>query len=261
MKTAIKLTLIYFLMQLAAIFVVMPFAMLYVYRDSGSLDTDRIQQLSLAPAMLLGFLFMGGFLWKGGYLKQGKQLYALTTPDFLGWSLLAGISGIGLLFLLSPWLSFLPDWMNNTFNVLQSGWLGILCIAVLGPILEEMLFRGAITEALLRKYSPVKAIVISGLVFGIFHVNPAQVVTACFFGFLLAWVYYKSQSLIPCILIHILNNSLSVYLNIEYPEIEEVPDVLGTPATLAGLVVCSLLLFFALRKLNHFKQHTTTTEL
>ena len=63
-------------------------------------------------------------------------------------------------------LSFLPDWLGNTFDLLQSGWLGILCISVLGPILEEMLFRGAITKVLLRKYNPVKAIILSALIFG-----------------------------------------------------------------------------------------------
>ena len=36
-------------------------------------------------------------------------------------------------------------------------------------VLEELLFRGAITKELLRRYSPAKAILFSGLIFGIFH--------------------------------------------------------------------------------------------
>ena len=55
-------------------------------------------------------------------------------------------------------LTFLPNLLDQTFDILQSGWLGILCISVLGPVLEELLFRGAITKELLRRYSPAKAI-------------------------------------------------------------------------------------------------------
>ena len=49
-------------------------------------------------------------------------------------------------------------------------------------------------------------------------------------GILLAWTYYKTGSLIPCILMHVLNNSLSVYLSIKYPEAENMDDLIsGTP--------------------------------
>ena len=72
-------------------------------------------------------------------------------------------------------LTFLPDWLSDTFDLLQSGWLGIIC-SYIGTHFEELLFRGAITKVLLKKYNPLVAILISGLIFGIFHMNPAQVV-------------------------------------------------------------------------------------
>ena len=59
---------------------------------------------------------------------------------------------------------FFAQFVGQTFDILQSGWLGILCISVLGPVLEELLFRGAITKELLRRYSPAKAILFSGLI-------------------------------------------------------------------------------------------------
>ena len=46
--------------------------------------------------------------------------------------------------------------------------LGILAIAIIGPVLVELLFRGAITKALLQQYSPTKAILLSALLFGVF---------------------------------------------------------------------------------------------
>jgi hypothetical protein len=60
MKTAIKLVLIYFVMQILAALLVMPFAMLYSYAVSGTIDAASV--IALAPSMLLGFVGMGGYL-------------------------------------------------------------------------------------------------------------------------------------------------------------------------------------------------------
>ena len=132
--------------------------------------------------------------------------------------------------------------MEQAFDILQSGWGGIVTIAVVGPILEELLFRGAITKALLKQYNPAKAIFISALIFGIFHINPVQVVPAFLIGLLLAWVYYKTASLIPCILMHILNNSISVYINIKYPGVEDMDALVGGTTNLIITCVAAVLL-------------------
>ena len=54
MKTAIKLVLIYFVMQILAALLVMPFAMLYSYAVSGTIDAASV--IALAPSMLLRFV-------------------------------------------------------------------------------------------------------------------------------------------------------------------------------------------------------------
>lgn len=258
MKTSIKLVLIYFLMQLAGALVVGAMYAVYAYWATGTLENGQGKTWVVAPAMLLGFLFMTFYLWKKRYLTGDKRLYDPLTPSYLGWSLTAGAGCIFLVDALMSCLKFLPDWMESTFDVLQTGWLGILCLAVLGPVLEELLFRGAITKVLLRQYAPFKAILISGLIFGIFHLNPTQVVAASFSGFLFAWLYYKSGSLVPGILIHILNNSLSVWLSLNYKEVDTTADLMGAPAYAIALVVAVLLLGVALKKLNNMNPITTT---
>lgn len=152
-------------MQILAALLVMPFAMLYSYAVSGTIDAASV--IALAPSMLLGFVGMGGYLWKKGYLKDDGRIWSPVSVAYLGWSIIIGLSTIFLIDFVMSRLSFLPDWMGATFDVLQSGWLGIICISVLGPVLEEMLFRGAITKVLLQRYSPVKAIILSALIFGI----------------------------------------------------------------------------------------------
>lgn len=125
--------------------------------------------------------------------------------------------------------------------------------------MEELLFRGAITKILLRKYDPRTAILLSGLVFGIFHINPAQVVGACLSGFLLAWLYYRTGSLIPGMLIHILNNTLSVYLSVAYPDADTVRELLGESVYPVCLGSSILLLAFSLLMLNKYKLPDTDT--
>lgn len=259
MKTAIKLVLIYILMQILAALVVGPVCILYTYITSGVLDAAKSQEIALAPTMLLGFVFMALYLWRKKYLTGDKYLYSPVSLSVLAWSMGIGISSIFLIDFLMSYLTFLPDWMAHTFDLLQTGWLGIICIAILGPILEELLFRGAITKVLLRKYSPAKAILISSLIFGIFHLNPVQIVGASLSGFLFAWLYYRTKSLIPGILIHILNNSLAVWLGLNYDGVDTTVQLLGEPIYIICLVVSALLFLFSLKKLNGYKLLDTNT--
>ena len=257
MKTAIKLVLIYFVMQILAALLVMPFAMLYSYAVSGTIDAASV--IALAPSMLLGFVGMGCYLWKKGYLKDDGRIWSPVSVAYLGWSIIIGLSTIFLIDFVMSRLSFLPDWMGATFDVLQSGWLGIICISVLGPVLEEMLFRGAITKVLLQRYSPVKAIILSALIFGIFHINPAQVAGAILSGGLFAWLYYRTGSLIPGILIHILNNT--VFLSLHYPDVKYTSDLLGEPAYWSCLAVAAVLFAVSCKVMNSYRLPATDTTL
>ncbi|ADV42986.1 CPBP family intramembrane glutamic endopeptidase [Bacteroides helcogenes] len=264
MKTSIKLVLINFLMQILGAMLAAPFGLIYGYVVYGRLGVAEVQPIFMGLAMLFGFLFMGIFLWRAGYLKNDGRLYSPVSVLYLAVSLVAGASAIFLVDFVMSGLSFLPDWMHSTFDVLQSNVLGLLCITLLGPILEELLFRGAVTKVLLHKYSPWTAILLSGLIFGIFHINPAQVVGACLSGFLFAWLYYRTGSLIPGILIHILNNTLSVCLSVVYPDVENTHELLGDPAYLICLLVAILLLLLSLMILNKYKlpdTNITITEL
>lgn len=251
MKTAVKLVLVYFLMQVLGAFLVTPFTMLYAYVEYGTIE--RANELNMAPTLLAGMVLMFGYLWKNGYLTGDKRLYSPVSASYLCWSGAMGVSLILLVDFVMSFLTFLPDWMSDTFKVLQSGWLGIVGVTLLGPILEELLFRGAITKVLLRHYSPMKAILLSGLLFGIFHINPVQVVGATLSGFVFAWIYYRTRSLVPCILIHILNNSLSVYLSLTFPEVKYLRELTGDGVYLAGVAVALLLFLLSWRMMNAYK--------
>jgi uncharacterized protein len=79
-------------------------------------------------------------------------------------------------------------------------------IVLAAPILEELLFRGIILEGLLKNYQPYRAIGFSAFLFALIHGNLAQGIGALMIGLLIGWIYWKTESIIPGILIHLLNN-------------------------------------------------------
>ena len=86
----------------------------------------------------------------------------------------------------------------------------IIAAVIVAPIGEEIIYRGMITKLLLEEYRPTKAILISALIFGVIHLNPAQIPGAFLLGLLFGWLYYKTRSVIPGIILHFINNAASV---------------------------------------------------
>ncbi len=243
MKTAIKLVLIYFvLLQFVAPFVVGIPCALIMHLNGAELNQHELMLNILLPAQLLGMGLMMLYLWKKDFLKKIKVAQSVLTPTYLVFSILLLFSSTWLISMLMSQLSWIPNIMEDTFDALITSWLGILVIAIIGPVVEEYVFRGGITRSLLEKYSPTKAILISGLIFGVFHINPAQILPAFIMGIIFAWVYYRTASLIPCILMHVINNSLSVRMMIYYPDVKEIDELIAFGPRVAVTCVAALVL-------------------
>jgi membrane protease YdiL (CAAX protease family) len=87
---------------------------------------------------------------------------------------------------------------------------GLLYIVLLGPIVEEIMFRGAIMRAL-QPYGQNFAIVVSSLLFGVYHLIFLQGIFAFFVGLVLAYCAMRF-SLKWAMLLHIMNNGISAAL-------------------------------------------------
>ncbi len=91
--------------------------------------------------------------------------------------------------------------------------LGMLFLAGLAvPMAEEVFFRGVVYRWLRDRWGVAVGAIVSGLIFGVAHFEPATVVPAALLGVALALVYERSGSLWPPILIHVLNNALALVL-------------------------------------------------
>ena len=86
-------------------------------------------------------------------------------------------------------------------------------VAIVPALVEEFAFRGIILGNL-RKHSDSFAVLISGVVFGLMHGNFAQIPFATIVGLVLGYITVKTNSLLPAIIIHFLNNAISVTLTL-----------------------------------------------
>ncbi len=85
--------------------------------------------------------------------------------------------------------------------------LTFFLIALLGPITEEVFFRGFLYSALKKTLGIASAIIISGFLFSFLHINLLGFIPILALGVFLAYIREKTGSLVPCITVHIVHNS------------------------------------------------------
>ena len=89
---------------------------------------------------------------------------------------------------------------------------GVISTVLLGPIAEELVFRGLLVKNAKKEFGLIGCMVLSGIAFGIMHLNPIQGIYAIPLGMIFAYFAYRYNSIIPTILAHIINNSIAVFL-------------------------------------------------
>lgn len=121
-------------------------------------------------------------------------------------------------------------------------WMTVLVGVGLGPVVEELLFRGVILRGLWMRYSARTAILVSAALFGAMH-GPVKMMWIFPIGILLGWLYTRSRSVWPSTIAHALNNSVMV-LTLIAPLPKE-PPPLHWPAGLAILAAGAACVWFA----------------
>ena len=206
LKQAWWLIIVLFLWQIPA---TIPYGILNYIADTYELNLYGIPE-TLA--------YVGTFsltIWTGFRKRHSSQLS--FNPVTVNVFPIIAIGTIALGLLIEPITSLIPvpGWLARILK--EAFTKDIIWPAVIfAPILEEILLRGIILNGLLQRYSPSKAIIWSAIIFGVMHMNPVQAVGAFALGLPLGWLYYRTQSLWPCIFLHFVNNlvgSLSLLLD------------------------------------------------
>ena len=90
--------------------------------------------------------------------------------------------------------------------------ISVLSVAILPAICEETTHRGLLLKGF-ANLGIKKAIIFSSILFGLMHLNINQFFYATVLGFIIALTVVVSKNIIPAIIIHFMNNFLSVYFD------------------------------------------------
>lgn len=126
----------------------------------------------------------------------------------------------------------------TTDNIFESV-LWIIAMAVLPPVLEEAVFRGAILGTM-KQYMGKGAIFFSAALFALMHANFNQIPVAFCMGLILGWFAYSTGSIVVPIILHACNNLLSVGYSLlcgvlEEETLERTDLILTAAISLIGL--------------------------
>ena len=91
--------------------------------------------------------------------------------------------------------------------------IAFLYIAIMGPIAEELAFRGVALRTSKKAFGIVGTVILTAVMFGIMHMNPLQSLYAIPLGAVYAFVAYKFKSVVPTTIMHIINNSTAMILS------------------------------------------------
>jgi len=207
MKKVLLAVLAFCILQaLIGVVVAVPMAILGIKPNANAMFTTMA--LAIIIADIITFLVC----WKALKVIEFPETFLYKNFN-LKWSLVAFFAAVMGVFagdLLSEIVN-LPNMIEDMMIGLAKNFWGILGVAVIGPVMEELVFREGICGHLMRNgFTPWRAIWISAILFGIIHFNPAQVPFAILMGVILGVIYAKTGNIVLTSIIHILNNSIAL---------------------------------------------------
>ncbi len=134
-------------------------------------------------------------------------------------------------------------------QILQNPVLAVVVACILPAINEELLFRGLIAKGLQTRLGNTTAIVLTGLLFALFHGSPAQTLHQFAFGSMLAYVAIATQSIILPVIAHLCNNLAAMLLAL-YVEPTGVYQTHGIWFVLIGGAILAVLAYVFNRQIK-----------
>jgi uncharacterized protein len=106
-----------------------------------------------------------------------------------------------------------PEGMKQVLDIvrdLHQLALSLLLLAVLAPLVEELVFRGLLYGWLAGRWGKNVGWIVSSLAFAAAHAEPAHIILVFPLGLLFGWLRQRTDSLLPSLVAHIANNSLAL---------------------------------------------------
>lgn len=210
-----------------------------IMADGRWADSPYVLIVSSALSSIVAAALFLGTRWAEVSLN-----YLKTRPwTVLFWCVMAAVGVVIPSTALQEKLPELPNIIEQQLIEIINTRGGYFVIALLAPVVEELVFRGAILKALLawKPGGHWGMIAISAALFAAVHINPAQMPHAFLMGLLLGWLYYRTGSILPGVAFHWINNTLAFIMLKLYPDPDiRLVDILGNERNVGAAVIFSL---------------------
>jgi len=177
--------------------------------------------------------------WDLQTLKDYNEIIKLSSIKHLGRNVIIIIICTSIYYLINFIGAIMLGALSWDFSVLFSnfdlqtgfGWFNFI-VQLRAPVWEEIAFRGVILAIFLKSFSKKKAILLDGIIFGLFHFinfllsgaeiwssllyTLGQIGFASMVGVFLAYVFTKTESLLPCIVMHYLINIVTLIFGVSF---------------------------------------------
>ena len=193
-------------------------------------------------------------------IKEVIGFHKINAPNIFIVSILGAFLFLFISFLMSYILQ--TGMFEESFNKAEEMFkfltggnviLGFLAIVVIGPLMEELLFRGLILYELDKHINTYIAIIIQAVLFGLVHLNFYQLTYTVLIGIILGLAYVWLKSIWAPIIIHVVNNGLSFALTTFSNVDDSAVDFTGVIYALwlfsMCMVVCMMVLIYKRRKI------------
>jgi uncharacterized protein len=170
----------------------------------------------IQDAALIAAAWLFASIWSNGLTPASFGLRPTALRSAAGWTLLTFIA-FWILTAIYVKIVGQPDQQELTRDLKdESSTAALIGYAVLlafvAPLCEEFFFRGFVYGVLREKVGVVGGTILTGIVFGLVHVAGSPIETVgvlVILGMLLCILYQRTGSLLPCIALHAINNSIS----------------------------------------------------
>ena len=188
----------------------------FVKISNPVLSIIAVQGMVVTPAIIYSLVVTKGHIFQ--FLRFRK--FHIGSAFLIPLLMLALLPVMGLLNAIS--MLFSTNVIGDTVTDIMDGkvWLGLLLVAVIPAFVEEITFRGALYRSL-RGARPVRAILLSGFMFGAMHMNFNQFVYATGLGIIMAFLIEATGSIWSSIILHFCINGNSVVMMALLPKITE----------------------------------------
>lgn len=212
----------YILMQLSGVIGIPLLLYSGLYDNKGLTDSEKLQLMNAHWGLISFFVGLCIVLW---LLRTDMRESRLNTertniPATIGWIIIGFFLAIfsqTIAGYIEIYLFGIDPESENTENLMDIARIApsfLLVISIIGPILEEIVFRKILFGTLYKKFNFFISALISSLVFATIHFDFTHLLVYTSMGFVFAFLYVKTKRLIVPIMAHVTMNTMVALVQI-----------------------------------------------